>query len=258
MTKIFEALEYAGLERSGAKGTEERILPTQREPAINQALYPATDLGLFEVKTANTEGSLYQNMITNLPGRESRIIQFQGTQKGEGTSTLVRKLAILAAMKLQKNVLLLDLNRNAPNQCSFFHVRSELPLSDLSNQIKPRREDFARIDGSSLYVTQLPVPPQHLPDSIIGELPQIGELLQELKEEFDLILIDSPSAISSSGCLLLTSIVDGVVLVVQAGKTRWQAVNKVKESIIAHNGNILGVVLNKRRYPIPDFIYRRI
>jgi Mrp family chromosome partitioning ATPase len=256
MTKIFEALEYAGLERDSHRATEGRILPALQEPDINPALYAKTVPKPSVGEIANSAGSLFQNIITLLPGRESRIIQFQGTQKGEGTSTLVRKLASLAAIKLQKNVLLLDLNQQAPNQCSFFNVQSELPLSDSPGLRKLTRGDFARVDESSLYVTQLPT--KGLPANNICEMSQIGPLLKGLKEEFDLILIDSPAAISCSEWLLLTPKVDGVVLVVQAEKTRWQTVNKVKERILAQNGKILGVVLNKRRYPIPDFIYNRI
>lgn len=256
MTKIFEALEYADLERARLRETEERILPTRQEPDISPTVYAGTDLMVPDGKMANNADNLYQNMVMLLPGRKSRIIQFQGTQKGEGTSTLVRKLANLAATKLQKNVLLLDLNQKPPNQCSFFHVKSELPLSDSSRLAKLTRNDFARVNNSSLYVTQLPA--QGIPANIICEMPQIGPLLEELKEEFDLILIDSPEAINRSEGLLLTPKVDGVVLVVQAEKTRWQSVSKVKERILAQNGKILGVVLNKRRYPIPDFIYKMI
>lgn len=256
MTKIFEALEYAGLERDNLRKTEERILPVLQESDITPAIFSNTDVKPSVVEIANSAASLYQNMVTLLPGRESRIIQFQGTQKGEGTSTLVRKLASLAAIKLQKNVLLLDLNQKAPNQCSFFNVQSELPLSDSPRLKKMTKGDFVRVDGSSLYVTQMPA--KGLPASNICEMPQVDTMLKDLREEFDLILIDSPSAISCSEGLPLTPKVDGVVLVVQTGKTRWQTVNKVKERILAQNGKILGVVLNKRRYPIPDFIYRRI
>lgn len=256
MTKIFEALEYAGLERDNFRKTGERILPIQQEPDISPSIYAKTDIKPSVGEIANSATSLYQNMVTLLPGKESRIIQFQGTQKGEGTSTLVRKLASLAAIKLKKNVLVLDLNQTAPNQCSFFNVQSELPLSDSPSPKKLTREDFARVDDSSLYVTQLPA--RGLPANNICEMPQIGPLLKDLKDEFELILIDSPSAISCAEGLLLTPKVDGVVLVVQAEKTRWQTVNKVKENILAQNGKILGVVLTKRRFPIPDFIYSRI
>lgn len=257
MTKIFEALENAGLERYNLRETKEIAVPFQQEAEITPARYAESTVKTPpKGKGVTNASSLYQSIVMLLPDKESRIIQFQGTQNGEGTSTVVRELATFVAKKLKRKVLLLDLNQRAPNQCSFFHVKSELPLSEESQQVKPTRKDFARVDNSSLYVTQLPA--RGIPADIICEMPQVGPLLDGLKEEFDLVLIDSPAAVNCSECLLLSPKVDGVVLVVQAEKTRWQAVRKVKERISAQDGKILGVVLNKRRYPIPDFIYKRI
>ncbi|MBU0481710.1 MAG: hypothetical protein KKG47_11475 [Proteobacteria bacterium] len=256
MTKIFEALEYADLERGHARETTEISIPPLQGADHSPALYAETRPGISDAKRGDPTTSLYQSLVTLLPGRRSRIVQFQGTQKGEGTSTMVRKLAGFASMKLKKNVLLLDLNQKAPNQCSFFQVQSELPRLGTKSQTKLTRKDFARVDGTTLYVTQ--VSSQGLPAGIICEMSRIDPLLNRLKEEFDLVLIDSPAAISRPECLLLSPKVDGVVLVVQAQKTRWQTVEKVKDRILAQDGNILGVVLNKRRYPIPEFIYERI
>jgi Mrp family chromosome partitioning ATPase len=253
MTRIFEALENAGLEQYNLREVKEEVVPDRQESEL--ALVPSA---ATRIKPSDGKGAgLYQSIVTLLPGRESRIVQFQGTRKGEGTSTMVRELANFAAMKLKKKVLVLDLNQKTPNQCSHFQVFSQLPpLDDASREMKVTRKDFARVNYSSLYVTQLPS--RGISADIICEMPQIGPLLNGLKEEFELVIVDSPAAISCSECLLLSPKVDGVILVVQAGKTRWQAVAKLKEHIMAQDGNILGVVLNKRSYPIPNFIYKRI
>ncbi len=52
--------------------------------------------------------------------------------------------------------------------------------------------------------------------------------------------------------------VDGVIIVVEAEKTRWQVALSLKEKIINNGGNILGLVFNKRQYYIPQFIYDRL
>jgi Mrp family chromosome partitioning ATPase len=51
---------------------------------------------------------------------------------------------------------------------------------------------------------------------------------------------------------------DGVVLVVHAEKTRWEVAQRVKEHLEMANTNILGVLLNKKKYVIPKFIYNRM
>lgn len=256
MTKIFEALENAGLERYQ---TIEPQAITMPYPQIKEAVPYVHVEKTAELPTQKLEkivSSLYQNIVTLLPNAKSRIVQFQGSQAGEGTSTLIRELAKVAAFQLGKSVLLLDVNQTDQNQCSSFNVRSDWSWDEIDRNDKSFKEIFAQIKQSSLYVTRLPV--NGTPISLICELPQVEPFLNKLKEEFDLILIDSPSAITCTHCLMLSPKVDGVVLVVQAGKTRWQTVEKVKEGIIAKDGKILGVVLNKRHYPIPEFIYKRI
>ncbi len=257
MTKIFEALENAGLERYNLQGSKVTSIPLHQTQEYVPHMEVEKIAQSSEIKIENSASiSLYQNIAMLLPNMTSRVVQFQAAQIGEGTSTLVRELAKAAAFKLNKTVLLLDLNQKRPNQCSYFNMSSELSWKDIPDGSRAVKETCARVKNTSLYVTQLPT--NMTPSSIIGELPQIETFIERLKKEFDLILIDSPSAISCAECLMLTPKVDGVVLVVEAEKTRWQTVDKIKTSIQAYEGKILGVVLNKRRYPIPNFIYNRI
>jgi Mrp family chromosome partitioning ATPase len=52
--------------------------------------------------------------------------------------------------------------------------------------------------------------------------------------------------------------VDAVVLVIRHGGTRREVVRRAKETVERAGGKILGVVLNKRKFPIPEFLYRRL
>jgi Mrp family chromosome partitioning ATPase len=56
--------------------------------------------------------------------------------------------------------------------------------------------------------------------------------------------------------LAIVSKVDGIILVLDAEKTKWRVARHVRERIEIAGGNILGVVFNKRRYHIPQFIYK--
>jgi Mrp family chromosome partitioning ATPase len=51
---------------------------------------------------------------------------------------------------------------------------------------------------------------------------------------------------------------DGIVLIIEANSTRREAARKVKENLKAANLPVLAAVLNKRTYPIPNFLYRRL
>lgn len=80
----------------------------------------------------------------------------------------------------------------------------------------------------------------------------------DMRGQFDFTLLDSPPINMSPEGLTLAPWVDGVLLVVRAGHTRREVVQHAKEQIQLNGGKILGVVLNRRRYVIPDFLYRRL
>ena len=82
--------------------------------------------------------------------------------------------------------------------------------------------------------------------------------LAELRAEFDFVLVDGPPVNLYADTALLGKLADGVVLVVQANSTHREAARKAKESLASANVRLLGVVLNKRTFPIPEFLYRKI
>jgi Mrp family chromosome partitioning ATPase len=82
--------------------------------------------------------------------------------------------------------------------------------------------------------------------------------LQELRKEFDYILIDSPALNLYGDAITLGRNADGVVVVLQAESTRRESALKGLESLRDANVEVLGAVLNRRTFPIPDFVYRRL
>ena len=106
-----------------------------------------------------------------------------------------------------------------------------------------------------LYVSEMKFKTDEKHSSLTNK--ECDIVFEELKNIFDLILIDFP--ITSHGKdVMLSSRIDGVILVVEAEKTRWQVAEKMKEQVVGHGDKVLGVVLNKRRFPIPETIYKRI
>lgn len=79
-----------------------------------------------------------------------------------------------------------------------------------------------------------------------------------LRVAFDNILIDCGSLHTSSDAAVLASSVDGVVIVVEAGQARRDEILNAQRTIETAGGNFLGFVLNKRRYPVPEWLYRRL
>ena len=79
-----------------------------------------------------------------------------------------------------------------------------------------------------------------------------------LRVSFDNILIDCRSLHVSSDAAVLASSVDGVVVVVEAGHSRRDEIINAQRTIEQTGGTFLGFVLNKRRYPVPEWLYKRL
>jgi len=79
-----------------------------------------------------------------------------------------------------------------------------------------------------------------------------------LRVTFDNILIDCRSLRNSSDAAVLASSVDGVVVVVEAGQSRREEITNAQRTIEQAGGKFLGFVLNKRRYPVPEWLYKRL
>ena len=82
--------------------------------------------------------------------------------------------------------------------------------------------------------------------------------IAELRSEFDYVLIDVPPLNSYSDGLVLAHLSDGLVMVLEANATRREAALRVAENLRAKQVRVLGAVLNKRTFPIPDSLYHRV
>ena len=80
----------------------------------------------------------------------------------------------------------------------------------------------------------------------------------ELRKEFDYILVDVPPLNQYADAMAIGQIMDGLVLVVEADSTRKESALKALETLRAAQIEVLGAVLNKRSFPIPEFVYRRL
>jgi Mrp family chromosome partitioning ATPase len=80
----------------------------------------------------------------------------------------------------------------------------------------------------------------------------------ELRKEFDFVLIDAPPLTRYSDALALGQLTDGFVLVLEANSTRREAAVKVSENLRAAQIRVLGAVLNKRTFPIPESLYNKL
>ena len=90
------------------------------------------------------------------------------------------------------------------------------------------------------------------------ESERFNKFLTAVRAVYDYIILDGPPVPSFSEARVICSKVDGVVLVVEAGKTREQVAVRAKKELEEAGGKVLGMVLNRRKYYIPEWIYKRL
>ena len=82
--------------------------------------------------------------------------------------------------------------------------------------------------------------------------------LQTLRFVFDFVLLDCPSLKTSGDAAVFAEFANTVIIVVEAERTKKEQVLNSIQTIERTKGNLLGCVLNKRQYPVPNWIYQRV
>ncbi|WP_217558546.1 CpsD/CapB family tyrosine-protein kinase [Paenibacillus sp. GbtcB18] len=188
----------------------------------------------------------YRTLRTNIQysgvDGEIRTLMVTSASPWEGKSTTIDNLAVVYA-QTDKKVLLIDADLRKPTAHRTFGLSNRTGLTDVLTRQAEVEEALKETDIPGLYVmTCGTVPPN--PSEILGSL-RMKELLERLKQEFDVILIDTPPVLAVSDAQVVATQCDGVVLVVNAGGVKRELVQKARDSLQFVHARVLGVVLNK-------------
>lgn len=196
---------------------------------------------------------LHQSVDALLEGVERRVIHFTAARRREGTSTIVRAYGRALAEAMGRSVLIVDANESNPDQHLHFGVTAETGWGDVVTRGESVQHAIYATSCPNLSITPFSRRGAALPSVFDGAA--VAHVFAQLRERFDTVLVDS-SPVLRPGAMAVAGKADGVVLVLEAEKTRWPVAMRAKQTIESSGGTVLGVVLNKRRYPIPDAVYR--
>lgn len=175
--------------------------------------------------------------------RSTKTVMITSAAPGEGKSTTIANLGVVMAQAGLKTVIV-DADLRRPTQHEIFQV---VNLNGLTDFLFAPEEDvksfLKKTNLENLYVLPTGVLPPN-PAELMGSQ-RMEQILAKLQEAVDMVLIDTPpSAIVTDGPVLSTK-VDGVVLVVQANQTRLGVAKQALFNLQRANANILGGVLNQ-------------
>lgn len=183
------------------------------------------------------------NIMLNKDNKEPQTIVLIGTKKGSGTTYITNNLAIEFA-KIYSKILIIDTdikNKTLTNACVEKGNEGITDIVDLNN-INNIDVFIQKTRTENIYI--LPVGMTK-----IGEEAFLTEtmlhIMEELKKNYDIILIDSLSINENVLPICLTSIADATVLVAESGKVKQEDIVKAKIEIENVGGKISGIVLNK-------------
>lgn len=207
-----------------AKGSDELI-------TISHPLSPVSEA--FRVLRTNIRFSGVDKPI--------RTLLVTSASPTEGKSTTAANLAVAMAQAGLKVVLLdADLRRPRIHKIFDLHPRGGLTGSLLEGNMDGRLQS-SQVEG--LMVLPAGERPPN-PSELLGSR-RLRELLDELAEKADVVVIDSPPVLPVTDAAVLAGEVDGVLLVVDAGETRREVVQRAAESLRQVGAHLIGVVLNR-------------
>lgn len=161
----------------------------------------------------------------------------------EGKSTVIQNLAISMALT-NIRVLLIDADLRKPTLYKFFNIGNNSGLTNiLMNQDEEEKIVHMIPEVQGLHViTSGPIPPN--PSELLSSQ-KMAAFLKRITEKYDLVLIDSPPVGIVTDAAILSTMVDGTLLVCRQGETNIPELVQAKENLEKVNANILGVVLNR-------------
>jgi Mrp family chromosome partitioning ATPase len=249
MSKNFELLQQADKLHDISNLSQSRpSLPLESAASV-----PSLEMG----EAARDEITKLVRRLFQIPGTEApRMVVFAGTEKGNGCSWLCARLAEFLATQVSGSVCLLDCNFRSPSLHQEFGLPNHYGLSDAlrrNDAIQPYLRSLSR-PNFWLFSCGSPV---ENGQALLGS-DRMRLLVQELREEFDYIIVDAAPLDAGTDSIVLGGLSNGVVLVLKANSSRRDTAAKAVQELHTANVPVRGVVLNRRTFPIPEAIYKHL
>ncbi|HPN35752.1 MAG TPA: CpsD/CapB family tyrosine-protein kinase [bacterium] len=147
-------------------------------------------------------------------------------------------------------ILLIDAHLHKPSLHQILQLPLEGGLSDILEQQVDWRRQVKPLPGAALDVITAGKSRQN-PAELLGT-EDFRRFIQEVREQYRYVLIDTPAVLNYVDSLSVTAVVDGVILVVRAGQTRWEMAQNAKRKLLTAHATLLGVALNRRKPQVWD------
>jgi capsular exopolysaccharide synthesis family protein len=198
-----------------------------------------------------------RHLLPNSKHGATKVVMVAATDHGEGGTTTAAILASTIARSGSSKILLVDANLRTPALDEVFEQGQNHKLLGLSDKVlseAPLDQTIYQTDIPNLFF--MPCGRTVTSPSYIFDSEPLTLMLSALREKFDFIIFDGSPLRDYSESSFLAGKMDGVILVVEAERTKIEVVRKIRKDLESTGVPILGVVLNKKRSYIPDYLER--
>jgi polysaccharide biosynthesis transport protein len=214
------------------------------------------ELALGETKSLNTEAlvalesrssaaeayrALRTSVLLSSVDHPPKLLLVTSGKPGEGKTTTAINMAI-SLSQLGNSVLIIDCDLRKPSVHKVLGIEQQCGLSTYLSRDAKLIDVMQKLPIPNLWVLPCgPIPPN--PAEMISSF-KMKKLLRTLSENFDHIIIDSPPLLKVTDPVILSTMVDGVILVVHGGKSTRDMLRRTRQELAVAGGKVFGVVLN--------------
>ncbi|WP_417911501.1 GumC family protein [Candidatus Electronema sp. TJ] len=240
-------LEYLDNTANSAQGVEERYSLTVLG-TVEELRGRKRDIATFVRENplspmAESYRLIRSGLLLSTPERPPKVILITSMAQQEGKTTTTKNLAHILAQN-EKKVLIIDCDMRRPRQHALFGEPNSYGLSSyLSGNLDPQQQLIRQQPENPVALLPAGPPPPN-PAELLSSA-RMTQLLQEKREQFDFILLDSPPVQQVTDSLALGPLADGAVLVVKAGSTTYEMLDSGIKRLRDSRACLLGIVLNR-------------
>jgi capsular exopolysaccharide synthesis family protein len=247
MSRNFELMQELEVEKGiGSERIVEAAIPSGVEGGSNGRFTWAREEAL----------RLVQRVFLLQAQKPPQVVVFAGIDHGSGCSEICGAVAEALAKHSSGAVCLLEGNFRSPALPAMFGTTNHYGLTNALMHEAPIRSFGKRVGSENLWLISSGSLASDSPSLLASD--RLRSRFAEMRSEFEFVIIDSPPLTQYADAIALGQLADGLVLILEAGSTRREAAQTAASSLRSSNIRILAAVLNKRSFPIPDQIYKKL
>lgn len=197
-------------------------------------------------------------MDAEVSGKGGRVLMFTSSQSQEGVTSIVLGFGLfLARADGPDRVLAVEANVRNPSWLETLDLKQQDGLQAVMEE--KVQAEAAILMLHDLGISVLPADRSTGSSDMLSSESyrrKLKNLFTELKLRYQFVLVEAPPTLPFVDARVISTFCDAVIVVLEANRTRAEQINDALNGLKAAGANVLGIILNKRDFHIPDYVYR--